>query len=122
MRHSCSVSRETVLCRSGNLSHEIFIGCVSMFLLICCINKNQCLVSLHLQTLAAACGKFAPFEIKENMALAPLTRVQCKDSVLEELDHCLLNPVEKANALKDWIGRKPRQSGATKPRRTDSLR
>ncbi|XP_004068245.1 chromatin assembly factor 1 subunit A [Oryzias latipes] len=73
------------------------------------------------KTLAAACGKFAPFEIKENMALAPLTRVQCKDSVLEELDHCLLNPVEKANALKDWIGRKPRQSGATKPRRTDSL-
>uniref|UniRef100_A0A3P9LH16 Chromatin assembly factor 1, subunit A (p150) n=1 Tax=Oryzias latipes TaxID=8090 RepID=A0A3P9LH16_ORYLA len=73
------------------------------------------------KTLAAACGKFAPFEIKENMALAPLTRVQCKDSVLEELDHCLLNPAEKANALKDWIGKKPRQSGATKPRRTDSL-
>uniref|UniRef100_A0A3P9LHF6 Chromatin assembly factor 1, subunit A (p150) n=1 Tax=Oryzias latipes TaxID=8090 RepID=A0A3P9LHF6_ORYLA len=95
--------------------------CVSMFLFICRINKNQCLVSLHLQTLAAACGKFAPFEIKENMALAPLTRVQCKDSVLEELDHCLLNPAEKANALKDWIGKKPRQSGATKPRRTDSL-
>uniref|UniRef100_A0A8C7Z284 Chromatin assembly factor 1, subunit A (p150) n=1 Tax=Oryzias sinensis TaxID=183150 RepID=A0A8C7Z284_9TELE len=73
------------------------------------------------KTLAAACGKFAPFEIKENMALAPLTRVQCKDSVLEELDHCLLNPVEKANALKDWIGRKPRQCGATKPRRADPL-
>ncbi|KAF6727887.1 Chromatin assembly factor 1 subunit A [Oryzias melastigma] len=72
------------------------------------------------KTLAAACGKFAPFEIKENMALAPLTRVQCNDSVLEDLDHYLLNPAEKGNALEDWIGKKPRQSGATKVRQTDS--
>ncbi|XP_039984270.1 chromatin assembly factor 1 subunit A [Xiphias gladius] len=71
------------------------------------------------KTLAAACGKFAPFEIKENMSLAPLCRVQCEDSVLEELDRCLLNPADNLNGLKDWIGQKPRRSGPTKPRQTD---
>ncbi|KAM9383934.1 chromatin assembly factor 1 subunit A [Pholidichthys leucotaenia] len=74
------------------------------------------------KTLAAACGKFAPFEIKENMVLAPLTRVHCEDSALEELDRCLLNPVDNVNALNDWIGQKPRRSGPTKPRLTDLLR
>ncbi|XP_039908738.1 chromatin assembly factor 1 subunit A isoform X2 [Simochromis diagramma] len=74
------------------------------------------------KTLAAACGKFAPFEIKENMALAPLCRVQCEESALEELDRCLLNPADNLNGLKDWIGQKPRQSGPTKPRQTNSLR
>uniref|UniRef100_A0A3Q2EDZ0 Chromatin assembly factor 1, subunit A (p150) n=1 Tax=Cyprinodon variegatus TaxID=28743 RepID=A0A3Q2EDZ0_CYPVA len=71
------------------------------------------------KTLAAACGKFAPFEIKENMSLAPLCRVQCEDSVLEELDRCLVNPAENANALKDWIGQKPRWSGPTQRRHAD---
>ncbi|KAM4738613.1 chromatin assembly factor 1 subunit A [Anableps anableps] len=73
------------------------------------------------KTLAAACGKFAPFEIKENMSLAPLCRVQCEDSVLEELDRCLLKPAENLNALKDWIGQKPRQSGPTERRQADTL-
>ncbi|XP_019936438.2 chromatin assembly factor 1 subunit A isoform X1 [Paralichthys olivaceus] len=73
------------------------------------------------KTLAAACGKFAPFEIKENMYLAPLCRVQCADSVLEDLDQCLLNPSNNINGLKDWIGQKPRRSGPTKRRRTDTL-
>uniref|UniRef100_A0A665TEG9 Chromatin assembly factor 1, subunit A (p150) n=1 Tax=Echeneis naucrates TaxID=173247 RepID=A0A665TEG9_ECHNA len=73
------------------------------------------------KTLAAACGKFAPFEIKENMALAPLCRVQCEDSVLEDLDRCLLNPAMNLGGLKDWIGQKPRQSGPTKPRLKNSL-
>ncbi|XP_036971334.1 chromatin assembly factor 1 subunit A [Acanthopagrus latus] len=73
------------------------------------------------KTLAAACGKFAPFEIKENVSLAPLCRVQCDDSVLEDLDRCLKNPADNCNGLKDWIGRKPRQSGPTNPRQTDSL-
>ncbi|XP_070765273.1 chromatin assembly factor 1 subunit A [Enoplosus armatus] len=68
------------------------------------------------KTLAAACGKFAPFEIKENVFLAPLCRVQCDDSVLEELDRCLLDPAENLNGLKEWIGQKPRHSGPTKPR------
>ncbi|XP_047442749.1 chromatin assembly factor 1 subunit A [Mugil cephalus] len=74
------------------------------------------------KTLAAACGKFAPFEIKEHMALAPLCRVHCEDSALEDLDRCLLNPADNLNGLKDWIGHKPRRSGPTKPRQTDSLR
>uniref|UniRef100_A0A672ICI3 Chromatin assembly factor 1, subunit A (p150) n=1 Tax=Salarias fasciatus TaxID=181472 RepID=A0A672ICI3_SALFA len=69
--------------------------------------------------LAAACGKFAPFEIKENMSLAPLTRVQCEESVLEELDQFLLEPDDNLNGLKEWIGKKPRRSGPTKPRQTD---
>ncbi|XP_051232040.1 chromatin assembly factor 1 subunit A isoform X2 [Dicentrarchus labrax] len=73
------------------------------------------------KTLAAACGKFAPFEIKENVFLAPLCRVQCEDSVLEELDQYLLNPADKRDGLKDWIGQKPRRWGPTKPRQTDSL-
>ncbi|XP_028443185.1 chromatin assembly factor 1 subunit A isoform X2 [Perca flavescens] len=73
------------------------------------------------KTLAAACGKFAPFEIKEHMALAPLCRVQCEDSVLEELDRFLLNPGDNLNGLKDWISRGPRSSGPTKPRKTNSL-
>ncbi|KAG7514682.1 hypothetical protein JOB18_039975 [Solea senegalensis] len=72
------------------------------------------------KTLAAACGKFAPFEIKGNMALAPLCRVQCADSLLEELDRCLLNPNNNLNGIKEWIGKKPRQSGPTNPRQTDS--
>uniref|UniRef100_A0A8C2X5P9 Chromatin assembly factor 1, subunit A (p150) n=1 Tax=Cyclopterus lumpus TaxID=8103 RepID=A0A8C2X5P9_CYCLU len=74
-----------------------------------------------LKTLAAACGKFAPFEIKEHMALAPLCRVQCEDAVLEELDRCLLNPADNLNGLRDWIGPKPRRSGPTNPRQRDSL-
>ncbi|XP_060934415.1 chromatin assembly factor 1 subunit A [Limanda limanda] len=73
------------------------------------------------KTLAPACGKFAPFEIKGHMSLAPLCRVQCADSVLEDLDRCLLNPSNNLNGLKDWIGKKPRQSGPTKRRRTDAL-
>ncbi|MEQ2232418.1 hypothetical protein ILYODFUR_011114 [Ilyodon furcidens] len=73
------------------------------------------------KTLAAACGKFAPFEIKENMSLAPLCRVLCEDSVLEELDRCLVKPAENLNALKDWIGQKPRRSGPTERRHADTL-
>ncbi|KAM9358510.1 chromatin assembly factor 1 subunit A [Symphorus nematophorus] len=73
------------------------------------------------KTLAAACGKFAPFEIKENVFLAPLCRVQCEDSVLEELDQFLLNPADNENGLQDWISRKPRRSGPTKPRHSDTL-
>ncbi|KAK2835761.1 hypothetical protein Q5P01_016245 [Channa striata] len=73
------------------------------------------------KTLAAACGKFAPFEIKENMSLAPLCRVDCDESALEELDRHLLNSGNNVIRLKDWIGQKPRQSGPTRPRQMDSL-
>ncbi|KTG03815.1 hypothetical protein cypCar_00017253 [Cyprinus carpio] len=65
--------------------------------------------------LASACGKFAPFEIKANMSLAPLTRVQCEDAVLEELDHYLAQPDSTLNGLKDWTRHKPRSSGPTRP-------
>uniref|UniRef100_A0A9J8A6V1 Chromatin assembly factor 1, subunit A (p150) n=1 Tax=Cyprinus carpio carpio TaxID=630221 RepID=A0A9J8A6V1_CYPCA len=68
-----------------------------------------------LRTLASACGKFAPFEIKANMSLAPLTRVQCEDSVLEELDRYLAQPDSTLNGLKDWTRHKPRRSGPTRP-------
>ncbi|TRZ02844.1 hypothetical protein DNTS_026718 [Danionella cerebrum] len=67
------------------------------------------------KTLASACGKFAPFEIKAHMALAPLTRVQCEDSVLEELDRYLARPDGTLNGLKDWTAHKPRRSGPTMP-------
>uniref|UniRef100_A0A673MMP7 Chromatin assembly factor 1 subunit A-like n=1 Tax=Sinocyclocheilus rhinocerous TaxID=307959 RepID=A0A673MMP7_9TELE len=67
------------------------------------------------KTLASACGKFAPFEIKANMSLAPLTRVQCEDAVLEELDRYLAQPDSSLNGLKDWTRHKPRSSGPTRP-------
>ncbi|KAI5101043.1 chromatin assembly factor 1 subunit A [Silurus meridionalis] len=74
------------------------------------------------KTLASVCGKFAPFEIKEHMALAPLTRVHCEEAVLEELDQFLTKPNYTLDCLKDWITRKPRKSGPTKPKRTDTPR
>ncbi|XP_049321812.1 chromatin assembly factor 1 subunit A [Astyanax mexicanus] len=73
------------------------------------------------KTLASVCGKFAPFEIKEHMILAPLTRVQCDDSVLEELDQYLAEPGAALNGLKDWLSHKPRKSGPTKIGRTNTM-
>ncbi|KAK0132749.1 Chromatin assembly factor 1 subunit A [Merluccius polli] len=73
------------------------------------------------KTLSAACGKFAPFEIKDNMCLAPLCRVQCGDALLEELDRYLAQPSSKASVLSDWIKEKPRRSGRTKPRGRNPL-
>ncbi|XDV22298.1 hypothetical protein PO909_027222 [Leuciscus waleckii] len=67
------------------------------------------------KTLASACGKFAPFEIKPHMSLAPLTRVQCEDAVLEELDRYLGQPDCTLDGLKDWTRHKPRRSGPTRP-------
>lgn len=72
--------------------------------------------------LASACGKFAPFEIKAHMSLAPLTRVQCEDAVLEELDHYLAQPDSTLNGLKDWTKHKPRSSGPTRPNHINSVR
>ncbi|MBN3285997.1 CAF1A factor, partial [Polyodon spathula] len=73
------------------------------------------------RTLAAACGKFAPFEIKENMTLAPLTRVLCDQEVLEQLDQYLQAPDRSANGLLEWKNRKPRRSGPTNPRTSDCV-
>ncbi|MGH0171391.1 UNVERIFIED_CONTAM: hypothetical protein FKN15_061081 [Acipenser sinensis] len=73
------------------------------------------------RTLAAACGKFAPFEIKENMTLAPLTRVLCDQEVLEQLDQYLQAPDRSANGILEWKSRKPRRSGPTSPRTSDCV-
>ncbi|KAI4888672.1 hypothetical protein NFI96_016827 [Prochilodus magdalenae] len=73
------------------------------------------------KTLASVCGKFAPFEIKEHMTLAPLTRVQCDEAVLEELDRYLAEPNTSLNGLKDWTSHKPRKSGPTKPRHAEAM-
>ncbi|XP_077390846.1 chromatin assembly factor 1 subunit A [Festucalex cinctus] len=72
------------------------------------------------KTLAVACGKFAPFEIKDNMCMAPLCRVRCEESALEELDRCLSRPSDRPCSLKDWISQKPRRSAATRPRVANS--
>ncbi|CAB1324382.1 unnamed protein product [Coregonus sp. 'balchen'] len=74
------------------------------------------------KTLASACEKFAPFEIKEHMCLAPLTRVQCEEAVLEELDRYLAKPDGSLDGLRDWTRNEPRRSGQTKPRSTDPMR
>uniref|UniRef100_A0A673WJD3 Chromatin assembly factor 1, subunit A (p150) n=1 Tax=Salmo trutta TaxID=8032 RepID=A0A673WJD3_SALTR len=74
------------------------------------------------KTLVSACGKFAPFEIKEHMGLAPLTRVQCEEAVLDELDRYLAKPDGSLHGLRDWTRNEPRRSGPTKPRSTDSMR
>ncbi|XP_061099226.1 chromatin assembly factor 1 subunit A isoform X2 [Conger conger] len=71
------------------------------------------------KTLAAACGKFAPFEIKEHMSLAPLTRVQCEEAVLEELDRYLSRPDGALDGLRDWRRHAPRRSGPTQACRTE---
>uniref|UniRef100_A0A8C9TH28 Chromatin assembly factor 1, subunit A (p150) n=1 Tax=Scleropages formosus TaxID=113540 RepID=A0A8C9TH28_SCLFO len=65
------------------------------------------------KTLAAACGKFAPFEIKENMFMAPSCRVVCEEEALEALDRYLAQPDSNLNGLRDWRSRKPRRSGPT---------
>ncbi|XP_062308729.1 chromatin assembly factor 1 subunit A [Osmerus eperlanus] len=75
------------------------------------------------KTLASACGKFAPFEIKEHMCLAPLTRVQLDESGMKELDLCLEKPHGNSNKLlKAWTSKEPGRSGPTKPRQADVMR
>ncbi|XP_061894667.1 chromatin assembly factor 1 subunit A isoform X1 [Entelurus aequoreus] len=74
------------------------------------------------KTLAAACGKFAPFEIKENMYMAPLCRVECEESALEELDRYLSHPTDSPRSLGDWINQKPRRSDPTRARLPNTVR
>ncbi|NXJ72224.1 CAF1A factor, partial [Rostratula benghalensis] len=63
--------------------------------------------------LAGSCGKFAPFEIKENMVLAPLSRIALDPDFLEELDKLLQAQNSDASFLRDLKCRKPRKSGPT---------
>ncbi|NXP18051.1 CAF1A factor, partial [Scytalopus superciliaris] len=63
--------------------------------------------------LAGSCGKFAPFEIKENMVLAPLSRVALDPDYLEQLDKLLPAQNSEVSFLRDLKCRKPRKSGPT---------
>ncbi|NXA42561.1 CAF1A factor, partial [Eudromia elegans] len=65
------------------------------------------------KTLAGSCGKFAPFEIKENMVLAPLCRAALDSDLLEQLDQLLRAPNSEASFLRDLKRRKPRKTGPT---------
>ncbi|NWI97011.1 CAF1A factor, partial [Pitta sordida] len=63
--------------------------------------------------LAGSCGKFAPFEIKENMVLAPLSRVSPDPEFLEQLDKLLEGQNWEVSFLRELKCRKPRKSGPT---------
>ncbi|NXI10425.1 CAF1A factor, partial [Irena cyanogastra] len=65
------------------------------------------------KTLAGSCGKFAPFEIKENMVLAPLSRVALDPDYLEQLDKLLHDQNGEISFLEDLKCRKPRKTGPT---------
>ncbi|NXU46329.1 CAF1A factor, partial [Drymodes brunneopygia] len=65
------------------------------------------------KTLAGSCGKFAPFEIKENMVLAPLSRVALDPDYLEQLDKLLHTQNGEASFLRELKHRKPRKTGPT---------
>ncbi|XP_009470189.1 PREDICTED: chromatin assembly factor 1 subunit A [Nipponia nippon] len=63
--------------------------------------------------LAGSCGKFAPFEIKENMVLAPLCRIALDPDFLEQLDKLLRAQSSEVSFLRDLKCRKPRRTGPT---------
>uniref|UniRef100_A0A8C2TH80 Chromatin assembly factor 1 subunit A n=1 Tax=Coturnix japonica TaxID=93934 RepID=A0A8C2TH80_COTJA len=63
--------------------------------------------------LAGSCGKFAPFEIKENMVLAPLCRIALYPDFLEQLDQLLRAQNSEVSFLRDLKCRKPRRTGPT---------
>ncbi|XP_051893778.1 chromatin assembly factor 1 subunit A isoform X2 [Pristis pectinata] len=68
------------------------------------------------KTLAGSCGKFAPFEIKEHMVLAPTSRIYLDQEVLEQLDELLEHQSSSSNYFKELHRQKPRTSGPTSPR------
>lgn len=74
---------------------------------------NPDIPRLVFQTLAGSCGKFAPFEIKENMVLAPLSRVALDPDYLEQLDKLLHAQNGEVSFLRDLKCRKPRKTGPT---------
>ncbi|KAM6041826.1 chromatin assembly factor 1 subunit A isoform 2-T4 [Chlamydotis macqueenii] len=63
--------------------------------------------------LAGSCGKFAPFEIKENMVLAPLCRIPLDPDFVEQLDKLLHAQNSEVSFLRDLKCRKPRKTGPT---------
>ncbi|XP_077698006.1 chromatin assembly factor 1 subunit A isoform X1 [Eretmochelys imbricata] len=65
------------------------------------------------KTLAGSCGKFAPFEIKENMVLAPLCRVAFDQDLSDQLDQFLQAQNNDISILEELKCRKPHKSGPT---------
>ncbi|XP_043442150.1 chromatin assembly factor 1 subunit A isoform X2 [Prionailurus bengalensis] len=65
------------------------------------------------KTLAGSCGKFAPFEIKEHMVLAPRFRTAFDQDLCDQLDQLLRQQNGEFSFLKDLKGRQPLRSGPT---------
>ncbi|XP_003123116.2 chromatin assembly factor 1 subunit A [Sus scrofa] len=65
------------------------------------------------KTLAGSCGKFAPFEIKEHMVLAPRCRTTFDQDLCDQLDQLLQQQSGEFSFLKDLKGRQPLRSGPT---------
>ncbi|XP_061044855.1 chromatin assembly factor 1 subunit A isoform X6 [Eubalaena glacialis] len=65
------------------------------------------------KTLAGSCGKFAPFEIKEHMVLAPRCRTAFDQDLCDQLDQLLRQQSGEFSFLKDLKSRQPLRSGPT---------
>ncbi|OCU00336.1 hypothetical protein XELAEV_18006108mg [Xenopus laevis] len=65
------------------------------------------------KTFSRSCGKFAPFEIKKGMALAPLCRIDFEPEASEELDRFLQEQNSKIYFFDEIKKRKPRKMGQT---------
>uniref|UniRef100_A0A8C0G3R2 Chromatin assembly factor 1 subunit A n=1 Tax=Chelonoidis abingdonii TaxID=106734 RepID=A0A8C0G3R2_CHEAB len=65
------------------------------------------------KTLAGSCGKFAPFEIKENMVLAPLCRVAFDQDLSDQLDQLLQAQNNDISFLEELKCRRPHKTGPT---------
>uniref|UniRef100_A0A8C9PLL3 Chromatin assembly factor 1 subunit A n=1 Tax=Spermophilus dauricus TaxID=99837 RepID=A0A8C9PLL3_SPEDA len=66
------------------------------------------------KTLAGSCGKFAPFEIKEHMVLAPRCRATFNQDCCHQLDQLLQQQSGDSSFLKELKGRQPLRSGPTR--------
>ncbi|XP_057628134.1 chromatin assembly factor 1 subunit A [Chionomys nivalis] len=65
------------------------------------------------KTLAGSCGKFAPFEIKEHMVLAPRCRAALDQDLCDRLDQLLQQQTGNSSFLSDLKDRLPLKSGPT---------
>lgn len=77
------------------------------------LDLPQCIGLFLLQTLAGSCGKFAPFEIKEHMVLAPRCRAALGQDLCDQLDQLLQQQSGTSSFLSDLKGRLPLKSGPT---------
>ncbi|XP_058513615.1 chromatin assembly factor 1 subunit A [Ochotona princeps] len=66
------------------------------------------------KTLAGSCGKFAPFEIKEHMALAPRCRATFNQDLSQRFDQLLREQNGDLSFLRELKGRRPLRSGPTR--------